>query len=383
MPSRPIGPTRPRPQLASRGFGAIYTLMSLTAVLAFTSLAVDYGRVQLAKMELQNAADAAARQGAYALGDSPTAAWLAASTIAAENKCLGDPVTLDYAKGDALAGFYDEKKRSFTTLNPWDPRVNAVKITARREGDQAVQTLFARVVGKKTFSVRAEAIAVRLPEVNSKKWIPATSNPWLAGMPTGTTANPVNPHSKDKGFKPDTVGGDPTKAPAPISIDDVPVIPGQALAFDSIDGGADHKPSDIRYGPDGDPSKMANNRYAYGRDNGGWGGTEFGKSDIRAPYNAVIGVFLTDAVPQDKDAPPQLDFFSDPKKREFTSLSPKVGQMFFIGDGANADGVRQEFVVPPGATRLFIGITDGFEWANNQGGHTTTITRPAKVVLVE
>ena len=373
----------PNHNSARRGIGAIYTITVLTVLLAFTSLAVDYGRVQLARTELQNAADAAARQGAYGLGESPLAAWTAASTIAAENKCLGDPVRLDYNAGDALAGHYDEKNRSFQALSPWDAKVNAVKITARREGDQAIPTLFASVLGKKTFSVRASAIAVRLPNINSRKWIPATSNPWLAGMPTGTTANPVNPHSKLSSFVPDTVGRDPTTAPAPISINDVPIIPGQSLSFDSIDGGADHKPSDIRWGPDGDPTSMANNRYAYGRDNGGWGGTEFGKSDLRAPFNSVIGVFLTDAVPQDRDAPPALDFFSDPKSREFTSLSPKVGQMFFIGDGATADGVRQEFVVPPGATRLFIGITDSYEWANNQGGHTTTITRPAKIVLVE
>lgn len=338
------------------GFGALYTLMTLIVVLAVTSLAVDFGRVQLAKMELQNAADAAARQGAYALGESPTAAWRAASTIASANKCLGDPVVLDYFKGDALAGLYDGKARTFTALNAYDSRVNAVKIVARRDGEQAIQTLFAGVVGKKTFSVRAEAVAVRLPEVNSRKWIPATSNPWLAGMPTGATANPVNPHSKLKGFVPDTVGGDPAKAPSPIQINDVPVIPGQALAFDSIDGGADHKPSDIRYGPDGNPSEMANNKWAYGRDNGGWGGTEFGKSDIRAPYNAVIGVFLTDAVPQDRDAPPGLDFFSDPKSRDFLSLSPKVAQVFFIGDGKTSDGVPQHFVVPPGATRLFLSL---------------------------
>ena len=384
-PTPSIPAPRPLRRAAAwrRGSGLLMVMLAAVVLICCAAFAVDVGRMHVARLELQGAADAAARQGAASLANGPVAAFNAAATIARENYCAGQRVELDWRRGDAAAGHYDNKKREFKPLDPSDKKVNAVRIITRRTGGDAVRTYFAGFLGRGAIDLQAEAIAVRVPPVSSKKWIPATSNPWLAGMPTGTTANPVNPHSRNKDFAPDTVGRDPDKAPAPISVDDVPIEAGQALAFDSIDGKADHKKSDTWYGPDGDTSKMANNRWAYGRDNGGRGGHEFGKSDIRVPYNAVVGVFLTDDVPSDADVPPDLDFWTDPKSREFTSLSPKVAQVFYIGDGVNKDGVTQRFVVPPGATRLFIGISDGYEWANNQGGHTTTIYRPMQVYLVE
>jgi Ca2+-binding RTX toxin-like protein len=45
----------------------------------------------------------------------------------------------------------------------------------------------------------------------------------------------------------------------------------------------------------------------------------------------------------------------------FSSLSPQLGQVFFIGDGltGNGTGSRQSFIAPLGATRLYLGIPDG------------------------
>jgi Flp pilus assembly protein TadG len=47
-----------------RGSTIIYKLIAMTALFGVVSLAVDLGRAQLVKMELQRAADAAARVGA-------------------------------------------------------------------------------------------------------------------------------------------------------------------------------------------------------------------------------------------------------------------------------------------------------------------------------
>ena len=47
--------------------------------------------------------------------------------------------------------------------------------------------------------------------------------------------------------------------------------------------------------------------------------------------------------------------------------------MFFIGDGMGTGGV-QEFVVPVGATRLFMGGMDGFGWYNNTGSFEVSAT---------
>ena len=51
----------------SRGTVMVWAIVSMVALMAFVSLAVDMGRVQLAKTELQRAADAAARYGATGL----------------------------------------------------------------------------------------------------------------------------------------------------------------------------------------------------------------------------------------------------------------------------------------------------------------------------
>jgi hypothetical protein len=47
------------------------------------------------------------------------------------------------------------------------------------------------------------------------------------------------------------------------------------------------------------------------------------------------------------------------------------------------DGTTQTFVVPQGATRLFIGTMDSYEWNNNVGKYTTTIHRIAQVTVVK
>ena len=68
---------------------------------------------------------------------------------------------------------------------------------------------------------------------------------------------------------------------------------------------------------------------------------------------SMVGVFLGPSEPA--DPPPARLTFPD---GNFTSLSPQVGQMFFIGDGRTAGSVVQQFIVPAGATRLALGTYD-------------------------
>ncbi|HEY3242752.1 MAG TPA: hypothetical protein VGM03_05305 [Phycisphaerae bacterium] len=48
-------------------------------------------------------------------------------------------------------------------------------------------------------------------------------------------------------------------------------------------------------------------------------------------------------------------------------VMPGLRQPFFIGDGltGTGSGAVQQFLVPDGATRLFLGTIDGCEWSNN------------------
>jgi len=78
---------------------------------------------------------------------------------------------------------------------------------------------------------------------------------------------------------------------------------------------------------------------------------------------ALAGIFLEDTLPV--SAPPALRFYISDSSQggiptDFKVLSPLIGQVFFIGDGltGTGTGTRQEFVVPPTATRLYLGYVD-------------------------
>ena len=59
--------------------------------------------------------------------------------------------------------------------------------------------------------------------------------------------------------------------------------------------------------------------------------------------------------------------------QDFHELSPKLRQVFFIGDGQRLDGSFQKFVVPVGATRIAFGNMDVQEWNNNAGSHKVKV----------
>ena len=82
-------------------------------------------------------------------------------------------------------------------------------------------------------------------------------------------------------------------------------------------------------------------------------------SDRRVMF--LSGVFLDNTDPINLTAPASLDFSSTSLGRSFSSLTPELQQTFFIGDGLTGEGsgTIQSFLVPDGATRLFLGIVDG------------------------
>lgn len=87
-----------------------------------------------------------------------------------------------------------------------------------------------------------------------------------------------------------------------------------------------------------------------------------GISGIKHPNTAMlVGVFLTDSGTLDP-APATLDFGGSALGTDFAALSPLIGQIFFIGDGKTGSGMPHKFIVPAIATRLYLGIADG--WNN-------------------
>jgi Ca2+-binding RTX toxin-like protein len=135
---------------------------------------------------------------------------------------------------------------------------------------------------------------------------------------------------------------------------------GQILTFSSVTGLVGCA-GFAGNGPDGDcfPASFA------GNDINSTGGIS-GILDDNGNNMYLVGVFLDDSEPTDP-APARLDFSSAGLTHDFTTLSPEIGQTFFIGDGQTSGAVTQTFNVPPTATRLFLGFADAFNFNGDPG----------------
>jgi hypothetical protein len=94
----------------------------------------------------------------------------------------------------------------------------------------------------------------------------------------------------------------------------------------------------------------------------------------------LVGVFLGPKLPA--KAPAVLDFSDDKTGTKFAKLEPVLGQVFYVGDGKPGDppGDTHDYVIPKGATRLFVGYADGFSfqgtpgaYGDNKGGLSVTV----------
>jgi len=154
---------------------------------------------------------------------------------------------------------------------------------------------------------------------------------------------------------------------------------GQILTFSSVTGTATFCPG----GACGTPSP----------DGPSIGGTSLTSSGsisgvLSSSSGFLAGVFLGGSLPL--AAPVSLNFAD----LNFLSVSPMLGQQFFIGNGFTTGAVQQQFFVPNGATMLYFGIADGgsFNGApgfydDNVGSYTanfsiTAVPEPSTVALL-
>jgi hypothetical protein len=339
----------------------------MVVMLGVGTLAVDWGHVQLAKTQLMGAADAAARAGCAGLAQSPAEAVNAARYAASKNIVDGTP--LDLQVGDVEIGTWNESSNTFVKLFGADQfRANAVRVIAYRTASRksAVPLSFGSVFGDDHTNIKVESIAMMVGLINVDQPVAATANPFLAGMPAGSVASLNNPHNS-----PDYAGTTSNPKSSPIAVN-LPLKDGVALTFDSISGVARHDPNLADFNPDGQANDVDHNT----------NGSENGIADVKAPINALVGVFLTDDQPSLTKAPKSLDFSTD-ASRNFDKLEPQLKQIFFIGDGLNSSGIQQQFIVPKGATRLYLATWDFFEWNNNSGTRTVKVNRPYQIITVK
>jgi Flp pilus assembly protein TadG len=132
----------------------VWVAVALPVLLAFVSLAVDLGRVQVAKTELRGAADTAARYAVTGLSNGIATVRARAKDAADDNTTDGTPVVL--ADADIEQGNWSTSTKTFTANGT---PLNAVRVTARRTGASAVPLMFARVLGQGSMGVQASAIA--------------------------------------------------------------------------------------------------------------------------------------------------------------------------------------------------------------------------------
>ena len=162
-----IVPTaRPAQASGRRGISLVYLTVTVVALMAFVSLAVDVGRVYVAKAELQLAADAAARHAAAGLKDGVLVAQANAVAAAADNKADGRTVVLSPNLGDVEFGVWDDAARSFTVLTgAARSGANAVRVSPRLTDARgtAVPLTWGALIGLSTCDIKSVSAVAKAP----------------------------------------------------------------------------------------------------------------------------------------------------------------------------------------------------------------------------
>ncbi|HEX8916732.1 MAG TPA: Tad domain-containing protein [Humisphaera sp.] len=365
MPRRPThNPGRRRRRPRHGGGVSIYAVLAMLGLIAVGSLAVDWARVQAVKTDCQRAADATAR-GALAIYqayDASTAQSYApfiptsAYNPVDAGSGVQPTVTITWGK-------WDSTTKTFTA-GTYSPPAVKVTVSRTKANGNAVTTSLASVLGFRSVDVVQTSIAAVVTKPAVTYTVSGQSDPWLAGMPAGSTAS-YN----------DTA---PAQSPQAIPL---PAGSTGYLTFTSVTGAVDHGTSGAT-GPEGKLSQD----YTHGADSPG-GPTpaaENGIGDITAPIGGLIGVFLDDNAPNTTAAPSTSRDYSTSASRDLNAYTDlQLKQPFYIGDGQTGSGTVQQFTVPAGATRLFLGPMDGHEWSNNTGSFSVTISQSPVIELVK
>lgn len=353
----------------------------MTVMAGFLALSVDFGRAMAAKSELQSATDAAARYAARTMrsqSGNTSAAAASASAVFAESKIDGGTVTFTPAT-DMELGIWNESTETFTVATIAGG-ANAVKLSTRLVLGDSARPLAVVPLFRGPITVRAQCIAMVSGEAAST-YVSAKSNPWLSGMANGSLSKNLRPDARHVW---DYAGSGPNVASSPgtINLTTSNILAGQTVLFDNVTGTANNTGGGGVYTADGNTGWVVSLGTSNASNGANWSKSVNGISNIKAPINGMVAVFLNDNAPDSTTAPANLDFSTD-SSRDYTSIAPALKQVFFVGDGRRSTGEAQQIVVPPGATRVFIGNMDAWQWNDNSGGYTATINSVTKVVTVK
>jgi Flp pilus assembly protein TadG len=358
-------PSAPHDRCARGNVTAAFIICGIVLI-GFVGLAVDFGRLQVARSQLQAATDAAALHAwnEFKKDRRAVIASSAARSSFDENVFDGADIRLSNRRFDERVTTqlvrFDKTTQSFVTTNA--NQAQAVRVTGRGR----VPLMFLGVIADDdklltVTSIVGEGSSVE-PGRSTTVDVHAEANPWLAGMPQGTPAY---------GDYNDIPG---RNSPVLVEFNGSGVVPGRTLRFTDISGST--------YPGEWSDAKIA-------MLNGGWAAAGLsgwmtdaeahnGMSGLTAPTHGLMGVFLDQAVPQGKTPPGNLDFSSLSQLNQ-TLLKPQVRQPFFIGNGLTPNGELRKVVVPDNASRLYLGIVDQRgRWTFNIGSIRATITEESE-----
>jgi len=186
--------------------------------------------------------------------------------------------------------------------------------------------------------------------------VPGSADPWLAGMTNGST---------------DIYEGYVDIAPteSPVLAPGVALLPGMVLTF-TASGGVSRGPGFPLQPPDGALDVLGSHL----------AGPVNGIATITVPMESLLGVFLGPDQPDLSATPTNLDFTTTTSRYALV-IQPGLKQPFFIGDGLSTNGLAQSFIVPAGATRLFLAAMDGYGWINNLGQFSVDVQAPTFLAI--
>ncbi|MGA2229685.1 MAG: TadG family pilus assembly protein [Tepidisphaeraceae bacterium] len=350
--------------------GATLALLVFLMVMftAIATLAVDFGHIQLVKSEMQRMADATARGymeyyitngQSYANAHGP-ALYSTTNNPVDGNSGVAPTVNVTW-------GYWTPSTSTFSTSSGTVPAVQ-VTVTRTASGGNAVPLFWGGMIGFVSADVHATAVAAEMGGQSGSLSIPSTASPYLAGMPSGSS----------------TTGGDNTSNATPYQTTSIPVTPGTWISFGNFSGTTTVSPGGTAYvGAGGNTSYAVHHGQSWNNapDNAG---PENGIADAVMYEDTMMGLFLTNNAPDQSAAPSgAVDWTQSSQGNQPTYSNLQVQAPFMIGTGATTSGATKRFLVPPGATRLFLSIWDGYQYYNNAGTLTGTVTADYYVELVQ
>jgi hypothetical protein len=133
----------------------------MVTLVAFASFAVDMGRLQLVKSELQAATDAAAHYAATGLPSGPASVKARAAYAASANTVDGTPLVID-PTDDIEFGNWDSATNAFSVVTgAAQSSARAVRVTGRRLASRGtgVPSFFASLFGQTQWNLQVSCIA--------------------------------------------------------------------------------------------------------------------------------------------------------------------------------------------------------------------------------